>query len=309
MVKGMRALALLVVAGCGAGSTAPPAAPASTCGATADQMVAARNEIAQTDQRGVEAIARHDMATYALEHAPDMLLFDADSATPTDTATFHAQMQRDIEKIKSFTETIEEIEIYGDAAYEMGRERAIGVDGQEFFGFKFVAVWKRPPGGHWKAYRVIVTGIGKGEFEPKPFSPVAAPAGCAEVPSTERTAAVRRQIEASVARGVQAVRGADGAAYAAGFTADGAYFSGARAEPIRGRAAIQEYIQGFAAKVTDRKMSTREVEVYGDVAYEAGAGEMTLAGDRYHGWYITIWKEQADGTWLAYRHMPAWAKA
>jgi len=72
------------------------------------------------------------------------------------------------------------------------------------------------------------------------------------------------------------------------------------APPIKGRAAIQAFWQGFLnAGASDVKLRIVDVGSSGDLAYEIGAFEANLPGPggitRGSGKYVVVWKRQPDG--------------
>ena len=72
-------------------------------------------------------------------------------------------------------------------------------------------------------------------------------------------------------------------------------------EPVVGRSAIRNFFS--ALTVTDFQLEPIEIGGRGDLAFARGTyswtvrvGEGEPAAD--HGQWLTIWREQADGTWL-----------
>lgn len=85
-----------------------------------------------------------------------------------------------------------------------------------------------------------------------------------------------------------------------------AMFLPAHEQPVRGTAAIREYLAGFFSQVKMTKLPTsedREVIVSGDLAVEHSSydWEWTLVGGDEpvtdQGTFIGIWRRQADGSW------------
>ncbi|MFN0009251.1 MAG: YybH family protein [Planctomycetota bacterium] len=116
----------------------------------------------------------------------------------------------------------------------------------------------------------------------------------------------RAAISANSAAWLKAVRAADWAATAAGYTTD-AMLMPPNMPAISGREAIHEFFATFPPIVS---MEVEDTEVGGccDVAYVRGTYRMAIAPpgmDTIHesGKYIEIRRKQADGTWLKLRDM------
>ena len=66
--------------------------------------------------------------------------------------------------------------------------------------------------------------------------------------------------------------------------------------PVKGRAAIREFREGFlAAGATDVKLETADIGASGDVAYSVGSYRYTQAGVRHVGKYVVVYRRQPGG--------------
>jgi uncharacterized protein (TIGR02246 family) len=92
----------------------------------------------------------------------------------------------------------------------------------------------------------------------------------------------------------------DSAAIAFLYTSDGQLFP-PRSEPVSGKAAIKHYWQAMM-EIGVRKLTTTELNVYGEAAHEVGryAIEMPDGDEASSGSYIVIWKREA-GEWRMHR--------
>jgi steroid delta-isomerase-like uncharacterized protein len=136
-------------------------------------------------------------------------------------------------KVEDFTATIEEIEIYGDTAYEMGSEEGTLLGGGGWRG-RYVAIWKRQPDGTWLCYRDM--------FQPEHRSD-ATPA-----PKETMSDHVKAVLEAwPAAYG-------DAAKLAALHAPDATYRMAGKPE-ITGRDAIQADRQAFFDATSDEKLT------------------------------------------------------
>lgn len=141
--------------------------------------------------------------------------------------------------------------------------------------------------------------------------PLAALLACAE-PATEEAAiateevspavqvadpaAVRTEIEAVNAQHVAAFNQGDIAGFSEVYTED------ARILPpdmpaVEGRQAIQEFWTGAAQQmgIEDLRLTTEEVEVAGDQAYEEGRFNFMTSDGPAQGKYIVVWKRTPEG--------------
>lgn len=131
-----------------------------------------------------------------------------------------------------------------------------------------------------------------------------------EAPQTD-PAEVRRAIEHMNEQFAQAFNGKDFAAVA-GFYTEDAILMPPNAEMAQGREAIQKALQTQIGPMenVNLSLSTLEVEVVENTAYEAGVYQLTLTlpegqgqvDDR--GKYVVIWKQRPDGNWAL--HWDIW---
>ena len=76
---------------------------------------------------------------------------------------------------------------------------------------------------------------------------------------------------------------------------------------LRGKEEIRAFFDGFATySPRDVSVTTQEIEVCGDTAYEVGSYSMSLqppGQERFtdRGKYVVIWKLGADGEWRLHR--------
>ncbi len=136
---------------------------------------------------------------------------------------------------------------------------------------------------------------------------VLAIAGCSQEPPKADTAAIKQQILQQEARWNEAYKKRDGAALAAMY-ADDATLANANESLIRGKDAIQKTTAQFASDPNMRvTFAANRVEVAqsGELAYSRGQYMMTTsnpatnAPQTTNGYYLTVWKKQADGSWKA----------
>jgi uncharacterized protein (TIGR02246 family) len=110
----------------------------------------------------------------------------------------------------------------------------------------------------------------------------------------------RGAIERAIAVFESAANAKDAASIARLYTED-ATFLPPGAPPIKGRANIQQFWQGFfQAGASDGKLHIVDVVSLGDIAYEIGAFEANLPTPqggkaRTEGKDVVIWKRQSDG--------------
>lgn len=122
--------------------------------------------------------------------------------------------------------------------------------------------------------------------------------------AVDETTSVRKQIEQTNARIVEALKRGDAAACAAFYTTDGELLLDGVEQPVKGRAAIQSVWQSMAGKVKDASIVSSEVEVYGKMAYEKGNTTLTMSGPKpvtMRVKYVVLWKQQPDESWLIFR--------
>lgn len=79
---------------------------------------------------------------------------------------------------------------------------------------------------------------------------------------------------------------------------------------VKGRAAIQQFWNDMSAwSIKDVKLTTAQLDVFGDVAIETGGYSMKVtppgasAPMEDVGKFIVVWKRQKDGSWKIYRDM------
>lgn len=137
--------------------------------------------------------------------------------------------------------------------------------------------------------------------------PLLAFAACAHGPAATRATdpgPVRAAIEATNARFCEALKAGDAAAIAAMFTEDGEVIPPALKAFVVGREALREYYAARvrAARFLEVIVTTRSVEVEGDLAFETGTNRVTSqVGDAppvtRTGRYVVVWKRGTDGNW------------
>lgn len=112
--------------------------------------------------------------------------------------------------------------------------------------------------------------------------------------SADQIAAANDRLSAAIAAG-------DTATAAASYTEDGKFLV-PNLEPLAGRAAIQEFMQGVLdSGITRLVLETDELEFFGDTATEVGRWAL-YAGDTQadRGKFIVLWKN-VGGAWLIHR--------
>jgi uncharacterized protein (TIGR02246 family) len=117
-------------------------------------------------------------------------------------------------------------------------------------------------------------------------------------------AAVRADIEGTLAEFGAAMKRGDAAAIASMFTEDGEYIVAAAKGFTTGRAAIEGLFAARfkAGRFIEVAITTVSVQVAGDTAYETGTNRVVVqAGDAppvtRTGRYLTVWQRQPDGVW------------
>lgn len=119
------------------------------------------------------------------------------------------------------------------------------------------------------------------------------------------TDADRTAIRTRIADFDKAMIAADVPAIVSAYT-DDAVLLPPNAPMVRGRAAIQKFLEGFP-KITQFKQSAIEIEGQGELAYPWGTFETTMlppgakAPVQDKGKVLAVWRKQADGSWLASR--------
>ncbi len=108
----------------------------------------------------------------------------------------------------------------------------------------------------------------------------------------------RQDIDTVNQRLAEAVEKGDAAAAAALYTEDGKFLA-PNADFFSGRDAIQGFFQAaIDGGIKGLNLSTLELEIQGDTAYEVGTYELVADGGVVadSGKFIVIWK-RVDGTW------------
>jgi uncharacterized protein (TIGR02246 family) len=125
--------------------------------------------------------------------------------------------------------------------------------------------------------------------------------------SSGSVASVRSQIEAVNKKFVDLFNKGDVAGFAKVYAADATLLP-PNAEAIHGQPKIAEYWQGgYKAGVRNVVLTTTEVEVHGNTAYEVGTASLEMHGadgavvGKDSGKYIVIWKRSPGGQWQWYR--------
>jgi ketosteroid isomerase-like protein len=119
------------------------------------------------------------------------------------------------------------------------------------------------------------------------------------------TDADRNSMKTSVANFDKAMLAADWPTVVAAYTEDAVLFP-PNAPIVKGRAAIQKFFEGFP-KITEFKQSVVEIEGLGDLAYPWGTYQMAMLPPssktpvKDQGKVLSVWRKQADGSWLASR--------
>ena len=123
-----------------------------------------------------------------------------------------------------------------------------------------------------------------------------------QAPQTN-VADVRKAIEEAGTRFSAAYNSKDMASVA-GFYAPEAIVLPPNGPSVSGRENIETGWKEISNVVSDLKFETRRVDAIGDLAYEVGTYTATvqmpgMAAMADNGKYLTVWKRQADGKWLA----------
>ena len=135
-----------------------------------------------------------------------------------------------------------------------------------------------------------------------PFVVVAlALSSCARQPDT---AGFRKAVEEMTAASIEAMSSGN-ADKAMAFYADDAISMPPNMEPLKGKAAIEQWMKQITAagmKVTACEYKTSDYGIDGTVAYDYGTYAITVEVPGMgvideKGTYIWIWKQQADGAW------------
>ncbi len=121
-------------------------------------------------------------------------------------------------------------------------------------------------------------------------------------------AAVRKSIEDANAMAAEGYVAGDVEKSLAAYT-DDAIVMPPNTTRLEGKDALRAWQNEWKAAgvtITAMKSTTDEVEVFGKLAYETGRYDMTInvggMGEmKDNGKYISVWKQQADGSWKLYR--------
>lgn len=125
----------------------------------------------------------------------------------------------------------------------------------------------------------------------------------------EDIAKVRAAIEAGNLKFAEAVRKGDAAAIAALYSEDPTLMP-PDSDIIQGRKAIQEFFNGgLQMGIKDAVLTTINVSVSGDYAFEVGKVLLTIqapgqASVQQAGKYVVVWKKAAGGAWQL--HVDIW---
>jgi ketosteroid isomerase-like protein len=113
---------------------------------------------------------------------------------------------------------------------------------------------------------------------------------------------VRRAIEATTARQAEAFNRGDVAAFAAAYAED-ARLLPPDLEPVDGRVAIEQFWAGATQQlgIRDLRLTSDEVEVFGERAYEQGRFEFATTQGPVRGKYIMVWRREPSGEWRWHR--------
>lgn len=135
--------------------------------------------------------------------------------------------------------------------------------------------------------------------------------GCATAPPTTDDARV--DVERASDRFWAERDREDAAAFAAQFTEDGMLMIPGLADAV-GRDAIRELMQKrFAStQITDFKVLRREIDVFGDSAWELGWFSEIMRGEnpmRMSGRYLIVWKRGSDDVWRVHRYVYSFSGA
>ncbi len=138
---------------------------------------------------------------------------------------------------------------------------------------------------------------------------VAAPAvstATAPAPESPRVS-LERCVEAGNRGWVDGLKAGDAALIVAPYEEDGLDCIGT-GECLKGRAAVQAHYADRIAKLgraTWAEVVTKEIAVDGEYAYEWGRAEARFpAGKEIEGRYLTVWRQQKDGSWKIFRNVP-----
>ena len=120
--------------------------------------------------------------------------------------------------------------------------------------------------------------------------------------NTSDVAAVRSTIDATNTRHAEAFNRGDVPGFVRGYAED-ARILPPDMEPVDGRAAIEQFWAGATQQmgIRDLRLTSDEVEVFGERAYEQGRFEFMTGQGPARGKYIMIWRREPTGEWKWYR--------
>ena len=115
-------------------------------------------------------------------------------------------------------------------------------------------------------------------------------------------AAMRRVFEATNARHAEAFNRGDVAGFASVYAED-ARILPPDLEPVHGRPAIEQFWAGATQQlgIRDLRLTSDEVEVFGERAYEQGRFAFETSQGPARGKYIVIWRREPGGEWRWHR--------
>lgn len=187
----------------------------------------------------------------------------------------------------------------GDWAYSRGVYTVtfpLGDSGEEgMIDGKFMTILQRQPDGSWKIHRDIFNS------NVPPAAPATAPAEVDEEAVTEAVEAIWDEYEASLLDG-------DADRWIAQWMEEGVQMP-PNMPPRVGRETIYEAVSGFLTdfEYTEFVIDNEDVEVNGDLAFAWGTYAATFQAKddgepmQVEGKYMTILRQQADGSWKIYR--------
>jgi uncharacterized protein (TIGR02246 family) len=118
---------------------------------------------------------------------------------------------------------------------------------------------------------------------------------------------IRKAIDEGNSAWIRAFRETDSGLFVSLFDEDGAIL-GRNGNIVQGREKIKEHISAAMKEMGSATVTvkTRDVWVIRELAYETGDYSYAFkptggSGVKTTGRYVTIWKQQADGSWKIYR--------
>lgn len=123
----------------------------------------------------------------------------------------------------------------------------------------------------------------------------------APVPAPESADQVTAAIEAAYVRMVDGMASGDVSGMVSALYTPDARFHPPQASPVEGREAIAAAFSAILDSGLRVSPSPVYVDVFGDVAFEYGVGEITTPdGEAIRDTYIVLWKK-VDGRWMIHR--------